>query len=205
MNCTEIREQLSLHLYGDLPASETAQVERHLADCAECRSEFAALGQVRLALESTPAPEVCVNPSQIFLTAVQPKSNRRWLRWASIGGLAASLLLFALFNLEMRIDRQQLVVRWGRSAEKVAVVNPQPSKAADDILAAIDERIRVLQEVTHALAGDVERRDRNWNDELIRTRSQLDAVMRSTGQRIGEAQRDVDALYAAHFKSKVTE
>ena len=40
------RERLSAYLDGELPASERAEVETHLATCAECTALLAALGEV---------------------------------------------------------------------------------------------------------------------------------------------------------------
>jgi anti-sigma factor RsiW len=200
MNCPQIREQLPLFVYGDLPATEAVEIERHLTECTACQNQDAALRQVRVALESTPAPEVFVNSGQIFLTAAERPVHRRWLRSAFTCGLAASLVVLAIFNVELRADGHQLVIRWGRLPEaKVAVDRGQPATTA---LAALEERVRILQDLTHALARDVDFRDRARNDEWIRTKSQLDSLTRLTGQQLVDAQRDVDALYAAHFKSK---
>ena len=44
MNCTEVQELLPALIYGDLEPEARTAVETHLAQCAGCREEQAALG-----------------------------------------------------------------------------------------------------------------------------------------------------------------
>lgn len=199
MNCP--REQLPLLLYGDLPAGEVETLNRHVAECANCREELVSLRAVREALNSTPMPEVVVDPAQIFLASSAPLPRKRWLPRAISGALAASLLALAILNLEVRVDQQQLVVRWGAPpvAPVAQIVNPPQTDSR--AIASLEERVKLLQELTHALARDADRRDRLRTDDIIRTKAQIDALTQSSGQQLVETRRDVDALYAAHFKS----
>src|SRR5260221_1789365 len=48
-------EQIVLHYYGD--ADETAEIERHLAACAECRAEFARVQSMLQQIEPLEVPE----------------------------------------------------------------------------------------------------------------------------------------------------
>jgi hypothetical protein len=48
-------EQIVLHYYGD--ADEAAEVERHLADCPECRAEFARVQSTLKQIEPLEVPE----------------------------------------------------------------------------------------------------------------------------------------------------
>lgn len=61
MSCHELREQLSAYLDGMLDSSLAAQVEEHLASCAECRMEYeelkAAVELVRELPVVVPPPE----------------------------------------------------------------------------------------------------------------------------------------------------
>ena len=59
----EIRDLIPAYALGNLDADEVADVTRHLADCASCRSELDAFGAVVDALalaapEAAPSPEV---------------------------------------------------------------------------------------------------------------------------------------------------
>ena len=49
MTCADCRELLLDLIYGELPSEKAAEVELHLAGCAECREE-------RARMESTRAP-----------------------------------------------------------------------------------------------------------------------------------------------------
>jgi anti-sigma factor RsiW len=44
MTCKDWEERIALHAGGDLPAREAAELEAHLAACAECRGVAAAYG-----------------------------------------------------------------------------------------------------------------------------------------------------------------
>lgn len=51
-----LRERLSAYLDGELAPADAAALERHLAECAECRDELAALREVRTLLRALPPP-----------------------------------------------------------------------------------------------------------------------------------------------------
>lgn len=57
MNCQMLEEKLMLHLYGELPPEERAQVEAHLATCERCAATAAELGRLREMLNERPARE----------------------------------------------------------------------------------------------------------------------------------------------------
>jgi len=86
--------RLSAYLDGELGADEAAQVERHLAGCAECRARLGALeriaGIMRQVRHSAPPPAASVHAS-----LVRPVGGRRvstW-RWAVTCALAAAVSL----------------------------------------------------------------------------------------------------------------
>jgi hypothetical protein len=85
----EQRERLSAYLDGELPASERAPLERHLAGCAECRSDLDELREVRGLLRSMPAPAL---PRSFTIPAgavPEPIAPRRAARSGRAGGLIA--------------------------------------------------------------------------------------------------------------------
>lgn len=53
-----LRERLSAYLDGELAPGDAAALERHLAECAECRDELAGLRNVRALLRALPQPEL---------------------------------------------------------------------------------------------------------------------------------------------------
>src|SRR5690349_17072680 len=88
-------ETLAAFLDGRLPASERAEVEAHVADCAECLeilSESAAFLEEEEDEEA--AQPVTVAAAVVQMPAPRPRSgtNRRWVLAAG-GALAAAALL----------------------------------------------------------------------------------------------------------------
>jgi hypothetical protein len=66
MNCPAIRENLLVYLDGEATPEETRRIERHLRDCAACRSELGRMARLQTALhnhlqllaeETAPSPE----------------------------------------------------------------------------------------------------------------------------------------------------
>ena len=45
MTCDEVRDRLSEHALGTLDETEDARIRRHLRGCAQCRREFAVIGE----------------------------------------------------------------------------------------------------------------------------------------------------------------
>jgi anti-sigma factor RsiW len=82
-------DAISALLDGALPAAEAAQVERHLAGCAECRTERDALGAVRTAVRSLPALEP--PPWALTTERLARRPRRGLMAWAASGIAAAAL------------------------------------------------------------------------------------------------------------------
>ena len=51
MTCTDIRELLPLHAYGDLATEQAGAVAGHLRDCPACRAEATALVRKKLRVD----------------------------------------------------------------------------------------------------------------------------------------------------------
>jgi anti-sigma factor RsiW len=68
-------DDLLLLAYGELDDAATADVERHLADCAPCREKFVALERSRIAVD---------------WAATRSARGRRAARWAAVTVLAAA-------------------------------------------------------------------------------------------------------------------
>src|SRR5262245_12193309 len=162
MNCSRVHELLPLLLYDDMPAVEATAVRDHLAGCASCRKEFAALQHVRAALDTAPMPAVQVDLPRLFYDAAarQARQARRWRRAAvAVCGLATAVLLVALLRLEIRVEAHQWVVRWGVTPldeQNHGPTRAAPIMAAGDpaALATLEERVQVLDELLHAVITD---------------------------------------------------
>lgn len=82
MNCRQARELLSPYIDGELPAAERAQLEDHLEQCEDCRSELGelrALVDVLGSLPEEPLPEG-------FAEALHGRITRRH-RWPRLARL----------------------------------------------------------------------------------------------------------------------
>ncbi len=105
-----------------------------------------------------------------------------------------------------------MVVRWGRppAAPEPATSPPfiqppqvAPPAAADArALASLEDRVRLLSELTQALADDSRERDEQRGQEIARLREQLRQWQGLSAEQFGAMQKDFDALYVAEFPSR---
>lgn len=84
-----------LHAYLDaaLDESERSAIEAHLAECAHCHAEYAALQRLATALLELPAPALPVDLSQSVVGAITPRWPRRAWAVAALQVAALSLAL----------------------------------------------------------------------------------------------------------------
>lgn len=105
-----------------------------------------------------------------------------------------------------------MVVRWGRpaAAPEPATTPPAlpapaaaPPAAADArALASLEDRVRLLGELTQALADDGRDRDEQRGQEIARLREQLRQWQGLSTERLSAMQKDFDALYVAQFPNR---
>src|SRR5437762_3019612 len=115
MHCSEMRELLPLHLYGDLPPEQAAGVDKHVAECPACRRDRDALQAARRILDAVPGPAVHVDLSRIYARSsrLQQRRLRRWQFAAAAFAVAAATLFVAFaFKLEVHAEAHQVTVRW---------------------------------------------------------------------------------------------
>lgn len=96
-------DELILYHYGEV---DGAEIERHLAACADCRSEYARLSETFQALDELPVPRRPEGyPQQVWQQVDARLSRPRgfdWRAWFSVprfalAGAMAALLLLAFF------------------------------------------------------------------------------------------------------------
>jgi Putative zinc-finger len=212
MNCPQVRAALPELVYGGLTPEVQSQMDAHLNGCAECRRESAALRQVRHLLTAAPAPEVRVDAPALYRVAAE-RQARRVRRWRRIGltACAAAVALIAvtaLTHLEIHVRSSEMVVRWGSAPvpdhTPVAYAPGSPAApvaTAPRDLSSIEDRLRVLSELTQALAEDDRDRDYQREREIAHLRQQIKDWQGQSAQRFGAVERDFDALYTAQFSS----
>jgi hypothetical protein len=206
MNCTAIRTHLPALLYGDLEPIVANLVQTHLATCAACRQEQAALRQLRQTLDTVPVPEVQVDLPRLYqqIAARQTRRERRW-RWTAVacGAAAAVLLLVVGTRLEVRLDAHQLVLRWGAPPDVSPAArqsDPLPPHAPEPLASAETERrLQVMSDLIHAMAEEVRYRDGQRQEELTQLQTRINMLQRQDNQRWTQNDRNFAALYLATF------
>lgn len=105
-------EQLAPYVDGSLTGPERLEVERHLASCAQCRSEVAIATEARAALRSMPEVEV---PTDLGVPALEAMEAREahhtgptWVRAMPFVAAAAIVALLAIIILPA-LDRKSVV------------------------------------------------------------------------------------------------
>jgi hypothetical protein len=208
MNCTEACKHLPALLYGDLSPTEAAALELHLTGCPACRREYVSLDRVRRALDLVPVPAVEVDLARLYQEAAtrQTRGTRRW-RWGAAGCAAAAavLLLVLGLRLEVRMEAHQLVLRWGAPAQQAdPVLPPEPPRAQvipplSPTSPEVEERLRVMSELIHALAEDVGERDAQQKEQLALLEAHLQKLQLQGNLRWTETERTFAALCVAQF------
>lgn len=97
-------EQLAPYVDGSLTGPEHLEVERHLASCAQCRSEVAVASEARAALRSMPEVEV---PTDLGVPALEAMGTGeshhpgppRWVRAMPFVAAAAVVALLVFITL----------------------------------------------------------------------------------------------------------
>jgi anti-sigma factor RsiW len=129
MNCELVKNNLVLHLYGELSDSARFELEQHLEGCRECSREWESVREFRSAMDQRQSPE----PSAYLLAAsrirlhdalenVQPAWSWRrlvldpmdWLRQSRFSPALASALLIVGFTggvlATFQISRQARII-----------------------------------------------------------------------------------------------
>lgn len=208
MNCHEAHELLPLLLYGDLAAAEETLLRTHVANCATCRHELAALSGTRKHLDRVETPTVPLDLTGVYraLSRRQIEQTRHWRR-ITVGvclAAAAAVLLAVGLRFEIRHEPGQLVVRWGNPPERhvpVADVPPAPPAVETRETALAQEQLVLLGQLLQTLAGEMDVRDQRARQELRTVRAQLQEIQRQVLQRCQATEQDVAALYAVQFPS----
>jgi hypothetical protein len=122
---------------------------------------------------------------------------------AAAAAAVAVVIVFAI-RLDVRIDRRQMTIRWGAweslpiaEAAARSVIQPEPA-----IPAQFDERLKTMSELIQALAANVDASDRERQEQVATLKRELAIMQQRSQERLSETERDVSALYAAHFGSR---
>ena len=181
-------EQIVLHYYGD--ADETAEIERHLAGCSDCRAEFARVQSMLRQIEPLEVPEPPLNFEEktwLNLCDHLPEKSgflRRLFgtqqKWALAGAMA--LLLAAAF-LAGRF--------WPRPVQPIAQ-QQQPSQANPQrvVLVAVGDHLERSQMLLVEIMNADTKGPINFSTEQAEARELLDNnhLYRVSSQQAGDPQ-----------------
>jgi len=202
---------LAAYLYNECDPEERARIEAHVAVCAACAAELAALGAARSALAAWAPPETelgfqIVSAREADQHIVAPGATvlrpARWWRrplpaWAQV---AAAIVIFAVGGvLGMRAGSSQ------SAAQPAAAVAAAPdvvrSSVTTEDLAALEQRVqRQLAGVRAAASAPQSSVSRAGSDDdqiIARVRSMLaeseQRQQRELALRLTQVMRDVDS------------
>ncbi len=212
------QDDLTLHHFGELPSAE---IDRHLAECADCKAAHAEIGRLLAVVEQLPIPERGPDYAERVIRRVEARVAERsaskpgWLSFFSMPRLAlASGLTAALF----------LAFLLGRSTVPVAG-DPVPEVVKERILLVavgdhLDRSQRMLVELVHAeqpadfdfagsrdLAASLAQRNRLYRQTATNRGDETVADLLTELERllveIANGPEEMDGLELARLRSRV--
>jgi hypothetical protein len=100
MNCTEIKDMLSLYIDGELDEKEQKIIEEHIITCESCRKELEQYKKIIYMLqnliEEEPPKGFCKRLHEKLLKTKQDRKINTRARWVKYGSIAAVFVLIVL-------------------------------------------------------------------------------------------------------------
>ena len=87
MNCDWVRENITLHLYGELADDARHELEQHVARCQSCAAELAEQREFQAAMNALPVEE----PSASFLAASRMRLQEALEQTTSAPGVVSAV------------------------------------------------------------------------------------------------------------------
>ena len=160
-------ERITDYVFGELSASEMAEVKSHLLQCADCTKEVDQFQRTHSVLKASPD----VNPPRSMVFEFEKPGMNRFWRWVAPIAAAAVLVIGVALTAPVQIqwEGSQLTIAFG----KIAAPAAPPAVASQP---AVVERI-LTEPVDYA-------RIEKWiDDELGRkTAGQAKETLRLQGQ-----------------------
>jgi hypothetical protein len=196
MSCADFHELFPGALYGDLAESQEESLRRHLDACPACREEWNRFRDVKSLLDQISVPASVTTPvnlSRLYFEAGLRKEVqiRRWRRTTlALAGAAAILLVFFTLNWEIRLEKHQLVLRWGNPPEepvRPVALAPDPAPVVKPAAPEVSQAdLQLLKDLIHALAQDAEGRDEQQQAMLLAVQTQVESLRRQTRALAGQ-------------------
>ena len=180
-------EQIVLHYYGD--AEDAAEVERHLAACADCRAEFARVHATLKQIEPLEVPEPAASFEEKTWLNLRDRLPEKGgflkrlfgaqQKWALAGAMA--LLLVAAFFAGRF---------WPRSGQQVAQQPPSQVNPQRVVLVAVGDHLERSQMLLVEIMNADTKGPINFASEQAEARELLDNnhLYRVSSQQAGDPQ-----------------
>lgn len=180
-------EQIVLHYYGD--AEEATEVERHLAACPDCRSEFARVQSILQQIEPIEVPEPAAGFEEKTWLNLRDRlpEKRGFLQrllqgqqtWALAG---AMVVLLAAAFLAGRF--------WPRSGPQIAQQPPSQVNPQRVVLVAVGDHLERSQMLLVEIMNADPKGPINFSSEQAEARELLDSnhLYRVSSQQAGDPQ-----------------
>jgi hypothetical protein len=184
MTCDETRRLLAEYVSGAMPAKDREDIASHLSRCSACQDECESLRDVSRLLDRSTAPPVQVDVPALYQETLRRERlrTRRWRRVALTAALAAGiLLLIALIPL----------IR--RETTPVVPVDP-PTIVIHTSTPVNDDRLQRLEELTQALALDVQALHVKQQGEQTQLQNQLTRLREDVLRLRSVTEEDVTTL-----------
>lgn len=175
MSCNRLATCLDAFLDGDIPASERAVLDEHIAACADCGALLAREHRLQRALKARSIPEVSAEALERTLARAASGGRQgrpvRWWPTALGGALAAGLAFWAVLG----IFRQPTVERAApvasvtmslRETRTIQLVFASPARMSN-------ARLSLSLPPGVELAGYAGRREIRWRTSLRRGKNVL--------------------------------
>jgi hypothetical protein len=136
MKCEWVRENITLHVYGELADDARHELEQHVARCADCAAELKAEQEFHALLSQTqaeePSPNLLASSRMKLQEAFDPAN---WLRQVRFSPALASVILIAGFaggiGTAYRVfDRQPQVAGVTPTSSGTAASAPSPTESS---------------------------------------------------------------------------
>ena len=184
-------EQLVLHHYHD--GDGAAEVEKHLASCAECRAQFETLRRVLALVDSVPIPERGERYAEEVWTRLRWKlgSERRRLRHWQIGFAAAAMLAIAFVSgilWHQRIATAPMLPQQSVSSVPVKVTPAEQTKPNQILLVVVSDHLDQSERMLTELANADSKHSFDMTEESKRAEDLVasNRMYRLTAQQRGE-------------------
>lgn len=215
MKCDDTKLLLLDFLYDEIAHEDALRVREHLAVCSQCREEYAAMQRTSVTLRAWPDEEpaqniVFVEPRPSWWGALKhvlfPEQVPAWSRIGFGLGVAAltTLLLSAIFNLELNYEQGQFTYRAGLTPRPVIALTEE---AKQQLLAEMQKEnhesiARLVQagyeqqrdELDRTLVGLASELHRQRQNDLILVGRGIDEIRQSTDTRLQQTDRIIDQL-----------